>query len=67
MTLPEKPHQQYKCNRKGGWGASIIVHERFANRVTFNTHGTNWVVIGFDFSDLGWKGMILCPHIFHPQ
>jgi hypothetical protein len=54
MDLPG-PHIQYKCNSGGGWGASIIVHERFANRVTFNTCGTNWVVIGLDFSDLGWK------------
>jgi hypothetical protein len=49
------PHGQYKCNSGGGCCASIIVHKRFANRVTFNTCGTNWVVIGLDFSELGWK------------
>ena len=57
MMPPEHMHKQFKCDRKAGWGASIIVHERFANRVTFNTHGTNWVVIGLDFSDMGWKDM----------
>ena len=55
MMPPEHMHKQFKCDRKAGWGASIIVHERFANRVTFNTTGTNWVVIGLDFSDLGWR------------
>ena len=57
MAPPANIHKQYKCNRKGGWGASVIVHERFANRVTFNTCGTNWVVVGFDFSELGWRDM----------
>ena len=56
LTIPpDNLHKQFKCNRKGGWGASIIVHERFADRVSSNTCGTNWVVIGFDFSDLGWR------------
>ena len=57
MAPPADIHKQFKCNRRGGWGASIIVHERFANRVTFNTCGTNWVVVGLDFSDLGWRDM----------
>ena len=55
MMPPEHIHKQFKCDRKAGWGASIIVHERFVNRVTFNTTGTIWVVIGLDFSDLGWR------------
>ena len=57
MAPPADIHKQFECNRRGGWGASIIVHERFANRVTFNTFGTNWVVVGLDFSDLGWRDM----------
>ena len=40
MMPPENMHKQFKCDRKGGWGASVVVHERFANRVTFNTTGT---------------------------
>ena len=57
MAPPDHIHKQFKCNRRGGWGASVIVHERFANRVTFNTCGANWVVVGLDFSDLGWRDM----------
>jgi hypothetical protein len=57
MATMDCAHDQYKCSRRGGWGASIIVHERFASRVTFSTAGTNWVVIGIDFSDLGWRGI----------
>ena len=57
MAPPADIHKQFKCNRRGGWGASIIVHERFANRVTFNTCGTSWVVLGLDFSDLGWRSL----------
>ena len=55
MMPPEHMHKQFKCDRKAGWGASIIVHERFVNRVTFNATGTNWVVVGLDFSDRGWR------------
>ena len=55
MIPPDNIHKQFKCNCKGGWVASIIVHERVADRVSSNTCGTNWVVIGLDFSDLGWR------------
>jgi hypothetical protein len=63
MEIP-KTHLQYKCKRNGGWGASIIVHENYCNRVVYNTCGTNWVLIGLDFNDLGWPGIgILSAHL----
>jgi hypothetical protein len=63
LVLPPT-HLQYKCKRDAGWGASIIVHEHYCNRVVFNTCGKNWVLIGLNFDDLGWPGIgILSAHL----
>jgi hypothetical protein len=66
LVLPPT-HLQYKCKRHAGWGTSIIVSEHYCNRVVFNACGKNWVLIGFNFDDLGWPGIGIFSAHLPPQ